>query len=235
MPMHPRKRYSIGKKKQILQEIDALAEEKGRSAARKLVATKYGLHRSLLPRWESSVSLLNLNMKQSHMKSVRYVKAYSEDLGANSDFEKELFRLFLERRAKGSKTFRRWFYVKLVEIGRENGVRLKPTEGWFSGFKRRFKLTRRRETNVKSLSVQERLPVFRRWYLDLRAFPRSSGPGKYGIYPPDCRLNMDQVGLNLGQFSENVGPSSVAQMLGEANWQDAWSLLVKINNTVTHD
>ncbi len=118
--------------------------------------------------------------------------------------ENDLFVLFVEARLRGEQVVVMWFSAKMLEILKER----KPagweaftaSEGWRQNFFERFNLVMRETTNIKTLTVAERLPAVFKFYKYFQSVC-SRKPHvceKYGRFPLDVRLHIDEVPFELG-------------------------------------
>ncbi|CAM9248088.1 unnamed protein product, partial [Heterosigma akashiwo] len=123
--------------------------------------------------------------------------------------EQRLFALLKERRKEGRKCssayLKKMARVLMKEIDPSN-TSFKASEGWFRKFVVRFNLSKRRKTNVKKESAEQRRPKIEAWHKKFRMFLKSPTPegktrapaeeyAKWGRFQPHLRWNVDQVPL----------------------------------------
>ena len=120
--------------------------------------------------------------------------------------EQKLYLKFLYRRqALKLPASREWLcnqFMKILETDQPDGWgTFMRSEGWVSGFCKRFRICDRAMTNKKTSSVLERLPEIRKFHQYLIYFlPRMSTNGslqcaKYGRFAARNRYHMDQIPL----------------------------------------
>ena len=123
--------------------------------------------------------------------------------------EQHLFKQIQQRRSKGIRVSTAWVRGVMLKTVREQDPKstFRASQQWVTNFLRRHQLSVRVKTNGKHLSVQDRLPRIQKWHRDLRARLVKEGSGgdpKWGLYPPERRLNVDQVPYSLGGMSKRT-------------------------------
>ncbi|CAB1106446.1 unnamed protein product [Ectocarpus sp. CCAP 1310/34] len=137
--------------------------------------------------------------------------------------EKRLYKMFVERRKRKLKVSTLWLMIAFRKLGREmypgdqRAAAFRASFRWAREWAKRHNLSKRRRTNLKNKSVEERLPKiqrFHRLFLDLLQEPvRYRAPDesyvsaittvaesesrvpKYGQFQLWERWNMDRVSL----------------------------------------
>lgn len=130
-------------------------------------------------------------------------------------------RRFKERRKHGRKVTERWLVVSARQLAKKlyPKAEFHASHGWRVRFANRAGIAPRRKTNTKQHSVFERLPLVRRFLLDLRAMLRenrvdtaSQHTPKWGRFPPHLRGNFDEVPLSfcmeMNTTSKRSGPAA---------------------------
>ena len=115
--------------------------------------------------------------------------------------EDEVYMHFVIRRElEGLNTDDQWVKDKMDEML----VRDKPSgwenfcasNGWVTGFKKRYRITHQCQTNKKHLNLQEKLPLVKMFHSWLIYTLQRSAPQrcpKYGRFPGRAMFHMDQV------------------------------------------
>ena len=121
--------------------------------------------------------------------------------------EDALFAVVLEQRRIGRRVsplfisrtmvvFVRTMYVNASDDMKEAAEAFSGTPSWRCRFYNRYKLTIRRRTNKKSLSLEQKMAKWQQYHAALRLFFSSDLTyGKYGKFHPRDRYNVDQVSV----------------------------------------
>jgi len=115
------------------------------------------------------------------------------------EIELGLHEQFKERRSSGRKCSAKW----TKKTSRKILAQVQPaaifsaSKGWFFSFSQTFKLTPRKRSNSKEISVLKRLPFTRLFHRYVRLFlcTGNNVDPKWGRFPPFARFNGDQVPL----------------------------------------
>ena len=209
-----RKRYTNDFKAEAL---DLLATAEGQGWQLQAVAERLGVSPGMLSSWRrqaeviysSSGSALTKNLKRAALKTRAENAKYPA-------MEKKLHAEVLRNRARGRLLSIRW----LVFTARRLFDALYPDDagtflascGWRRRFFKRYRLTRRKTTKTKRLSVTERLPHARDYHQKLALLVTKKPPGKldapmdpkYGRFPVDLRFNMDEVPLPFTRHRDST-------------------------------
>ena len=127
--------------------------------------------------------------------------------------EAELYAQFKVRRSKGLRVLERWLVINMRKLirkyyGDEMADKFKGSYGWVGKYAARHDISLRRRTNHKNTSVEERLPIIKRWHARLRrrlkTGPNQNLHPKWGRWLPWNRLNIDQVPCNLREGSTST-------------------------------
>ncbi len=118
--------------------------------------------------------------------------------------ENALFAEILDLRLKGEQVSVQWVQARMLELVKaseaQDGAAFKASGGWCQKFFDRFELVMRKATNVKALTVEQRLPAVRNFY---RYVQKVCTEGVhvcdvYGVYPLETRIHVDEVPCELG-------------------------------------
>lgn len=178
------------------------------------VADASGVHQSLVSKWKdqqvpsiSAVSLLIVAQEFIFNNAASEIWNNLRPSNSKPKFplmEKELLKRFTERRKKGRKVSAMWLVVNAKEIMAEHypAEQFVASRNWRGRFAFRNGISRRKKTNAKDESLEERLPRMQDWHRNLRAFLIERRPNtdsqftaQWGRFPPHLRFNVDQVGI----------------------------------------
>jgi hypothetical protein len=141
-------------------------------------------------------------------RRIRYGKLSSSALarykiGKFPNEENLLFEKICMRREDGRKVSSRWCKTQMKKLLREKKPnefeKFKASNNWIYRFKRRFQLSLRSRTNMKSKSTEQRLPEIRKFHrtvLDFRQ-PPPQQDDKLGRFRALSTYHQDQVPLQL--------------------------------------
>jgi hypothetical protein len=134
-------------------------------------------------------------------------------LGKFNDAEQKLLVELKARRQRGRRCSPRWVSRRMMQIMaetytcgllKEEAEKFVANATWRKRFYCRFRLTTRRRTNKKHLSMETRILKWKEYHAKLRLFLKHGDQQdtKYGRYLPENRYNVDQVPCPFG-FSDD--------------------------------
>lgn len=121
--------------------------------------------------------------------------------GQFPEHEEKLFEKFVERREKHRIVPRIWFRTHMKKLLKKNPPQndewksFSASPGWCYNFFDRFNITKRRRSNAKSKSPQERLPQVQKFHRTVKLFrqPPPQRDQKYGRFAAEHTYHVDQV------------------------------------------
>lgn len=131
-------------------------------------------------------------------------------VGKFFEAERQLLNELKARRQRGRRCSPKWVSRRMMQIVREiytpdhvlNTVAndFEANTSWRERFYHRFRLTTRKRTNKKHLSMEARIEKWKEYHAKLRGFLKSGNQQdtKYGRYLPENRYNVDQVPCPFG-------------------------------------
>ena len=157
--------------------------------------------------WVRSKEFAQLEVDGLHEDAkVRNAKVSSRRLeylnkGRFPEHEEKLFEKFHERREKYRIVPRIWFRTHMKKLLKQNPPEnedwktFSASPGWCYNFFQRFNITKRRRSNAKSKSPQERLPQVQKFHRTVKLFrqPPPERDQKYGRFPAPNTYHVDQV------------------------------------------
>lgn len=220
-----RKRYSFAAKARWVRRYDEVAADAAKNHKDvkfplSLVASEVGVSAGTLSDWVGKER--SKIMTAAADPKMRKLLAWPAPRVRFPQLEAELMRRFKERRKHGRKVTERWLVVSARQLAKKlyPKAEFHASHGWRVRFANRAGIAPRRKTNTKQHSVFERLPLVRRFLLDLRAMLRenrvdtaSQHTPKWGRFPPHLRGNFDEVPLSfcmeMNTTFEEIGASGV--------------------------
>eukprot|EP00903_Cladosiphon_okamuranus_P011389 g10732.t1 len=121
--------------------------------------------------------------------------------------EKELYRLFLDRRKRKLKVSTLWLTVTFRKLLEEKhpadnrAAAFRPSFRWMQKWAKRHSVVQRRRTNLKAKSVEERLPEIKQFHRGFRKLLKEPVRRKGAIFPVGAALSTGETRLEkYGQF-----------------------------------
>lgn len=209
-----RRSYPLYKKMEMLRKYDDLLSALGGKTlgAKRILAEEIGIAETTFGRWVNNRGDIERDYKASLGKRGRgyrgRVHAMRRNAGnaiAFSHAEEVVYRKFTEKRKKGAKingTMLKHWMLDAVQndtdfLFHANKFQLnkpfKASSRWLRNFVRRYNLALRRKTNVKNVSIEERLPKIKAWHARLsKRIMRLNGLSKsldphFGRWKPEHR------------------------------------------------
>jgi hypothetical protein len=173
-----------------------------------------GIPQSLISKWAADRiqifenALLNPAGRKNKSVPARW-------LGA----ETHLYLRFLYRRTvKGLKVTRKWLKKEMLGLLADvSGIhKKKMSDGWASGFCRRYQITKQARNNKKQEGLEKRLPRIRDFHRWLIYGVQRSDPQrcpKYGRFPARRMFHMDQIPIPF-----SISSKYTLNMKGQRCW-----------------
>ena len=199
--MKRRCNYTFTRKRSLILELDGLEAQTSPLITDPLrtLSIRTGVPESCLSKWRrdrARIFLLARTRGKAKMRKFR------PSLPEFPEAELELYMLFVYRRNyERLPVHRTWLRDQFSAIlKRLENIDRDPSEGWVSGFCKRWEITSQCRTNKHKESVTERLPQIRKFHEMLIYGIQRSEPQrdkKYGRFPPSRMYHMDQVPLSF--------------------------------------
>ena len=154
---------------------------------------KFSLNTKTILRWAAAESEIKKSKKGSkHMKHTAK--------GEHHEMEAALYQKYKELRRKGLKVKGYWFKLRarqlLTEMNPETSFKF--SDGWFTAFKTRYKISLRRRTNTSQKAPDDKVQAIQSFHNDIRKVAALSdgdeqhSVGRFKL----CQIaNMDQTPL----------------------------------------
>ena len=175
------------------------------------VAFKYNVHKSMITRWKAKEN--EIYGKTGESKKAHFFRKCRRNDKHKAMFSR-LYDKFCEARKKGLQVNFDWLYVRANQIHleqRPNAERLPMSTIVYFLRRHKIRLCVQRKRQVP---VKKSTPALMKWYSNLRekliksGCSKSSFDKKWGRFPPDKRLNVDQIPLPFIIESKGVGCSA---------------------------
>lgn len=139
-----------------------------------------------------------------HFRSAA-ARRYTLHGGARRKFaaaEAELHKLYKEKRAKGLRVSSHFLRlnmkktVRRIYDGDTPAAQFKTSKHWLAGFAAHYNISRRKQTNKKNMSAEERAAKCKRWHARFRRRLKRGNKQKHpkwGRWLPEDRYSLDQV------------------------------------------
>ena len=120
---------------------------------------------------------------------------------------------FVARRTEGKRVKFAWLGARMKQILQtekpEGWETFSKNTSWSNGWCKRFNVSLRVKTNVKTQLPEERVAEVRKFHRTVRSFCMPSNPSEaqhpvYGRFAPENRFHVDQVPLCLDSKSEKT-------------------------------
>jgi transposase-like protein len=132
------------------------------------------------------------------------------------DMEEELYLQYQKLRSDGLKVKGWWFEAKSKELMKDMhpGEEFKFSDGWFTAFKKRKRISYRSTTNMSQKTPNDYESTIREFHKTIRSLAsKGEKKGPLGCYELKDIANMDQTPLpftfNKGKGYDNTGTSTV--------------------------
>jgi hypothetical protein len=186
-------------------------------------------------KWRKEEEKIRKELKdaKSIEKAKKTKRVTLKRIGKYAEAEEVVYAAFKESRAKGKRVSGRWLRsrmrVTLKQLDPLTHFEFRASKKWLVNFSNRYNIALRKRTNIKSTSVEERIPIMRQWHARLRQRLRR-GPQlseKWGRWLPHQRWNVDQVPCALNPGKEYTYEEKGAKRIWIAsrkNGDDKWAV-----------
>jgi hypothetical protein len=205
----------VGFRRKVVDAFDGRSAEGWSEAeARSAVMSQFNVTSTQVNAWRVCPHVLSLI--QTRGANAQRERITAPAVGQFPDCEDVLYQLFyFAREYEGHRIRRRWLRRKmlgiLAELRPEGWQAFKASEGWCTGFCRRYAITSQSRTNGKVLPIRDRIPRIQAFH---RAWLATQNGGYqrdpiYGRFPPSHLFHHDQVPLSF-----SPGATSTLHMRG---------------------